>query len=108
MLTVELRATEGDAVGGVLVLPFGLNLDDGVSLAIDDAAPFGSLRFSTCLPVGCLLPFDFDANAVAAMRAGNAIAVHAAASETGQEVALSISLVGFPSALARVVAFDGS
>ena len=61
VLTVELRATEGDAVGGVLVLPFGLNLDDGVSLAIDDAASFGSLRFSTCLPVGCLVPLDFDA-----------------------------------------------
>jgi len=34
VLTVELRAPEGDAVSGVLVLPFGLHLDDGVSLAV--------------------------------------------------------------------------
>lgn len=107
VLTVELRATEADAVGGVLVLPFGLNLDHGVSLAIDDAAPSGSLRFSTCLPVGCLVPLDFDANAVAAMRAGNAIAVRAAASETGQEVGLSISLLGFTSAVTRVAELSG-
>lgn len=40
VLTVELRATEGDAVGGMLVLPFGLVLNDGVSLVIDDAAPW--------------------------------------------------------------------
>ncbi|RDE07922.1 hypothetical protein DVH29_14045 [Pelagibacterium lacus] len=39
VLTIELRAAEGgEAINGVLILPFGLRLDEGVTLAIDESA----------------------------------------------------------------------
>jgi len=102
VLSVELTATEGGAaVGGTLVMPFGLALDQGVVLSIDESEPLASLRFSTCLPAGCLVPLTFNMDAVTAMRAGTALKVKAAANESGQEVNFSISLSGFTSALTR-------
>lgn len=108
ILAVELQAAEeGAAANGVLVLPFGLDLDSGVSLAIDEATPLETLRFSTCLPVGCLVPLDFDPDTVAALKAGTALGLLASASDSGQELAFSISLAGFTSALARGAELGG-
>ncbi len=102
VLTIELSATEGgSAASGTLVLPFGLNLDQGVVLSIDEGEFLPPLRFSTCLPAGCLVPLTFNQDAVTVMRAGTALKVKVAASDSGQEVNFSISLTGFTSALAR-------
>lgn len=102
VLTVELTATEaGNAASGTLVIPFGLALESGVVLSIDEGAAMPALRFSTCLPAGCLIPLAFDQAALTAMRAGTALKARAAANGSGQEVNFSISLSGFTSALAR-------
>ncbi|MGE0503563.1 MAG: invasion associated locus B family protein [Rhizobiaceae bacterium] len=102
LLAVELAAAEGGkAANGALVLPFGLRLDDGVRLAIDDKAEPPVLRFSTCVPAGCVVPLAFDADAVKRLSAGTKLGVAATANEGGQDVAFSVSLSGFTSALAR-------
>lgn len=109
VLTLELTATEaGNAAAGTLVMPFGLKLDDGITLGIDEATPFQNLRFSTCLPAGCLVPLMFDASTIAALRAGTVLAIKARANNGGQEVSLSVSLHGFTTALARVAELGGS
>lgn len=108
ILAVELTATEGgNTAHGMLVLPFGLRLESGVRLTIDEAAPLAPLRFSTCLPAGCLVPFAFDGQTTSALKAGTAISVTATADDSGQEVAFSISLSGFISALARLTELGG-
>ena len=53
-----------------MVLPFGLALDHGVVLQVDDGAPGPVLRFRTCLPAGCVVPLSSDAKLVAAARKG--------------------------------------
>ena len=109
VLAMELSTREGNtAAGGALLLPFGLNLDAGITPAIDDAAPLPAWRFATCLPQGCLVTLDFDAATVSALRTGTALQLRAAAHETGQEVAFSISLSGFGSALDRLAELTGS
>lgn len=109
VLSVELTAAEGgSSAEGTLVLPFGLALDQGVVLSIDEGEFQPPLRFSTCLPAGCLVPLTFNADAVTAMRAGTALNVKAAANGSGQEVNFSISLAGFTSALARAAELSGS
>ena len=109
VLSVELTANDGgNAAGGTFVLPFGLALDQGVALSIDEGEPMASLRFSTCLPAGCLVPLTFDQNAITAMRAGAALKAKAAANGGGQDVNFSISLSGFTSALARAAELGGS
>jgi invasion protein IalB len=109
VLTIELQAPNGDnTANGTLVLPFGLQLDSGVVLSIDENEFLPALRFSTCLPVGCVVPLTFNADAISALRAGGKLAVKAAANESGQEVNLSISLLGFGSALDRITQLVGS
>lgn len=103
VLAIELNVPSGTKLTGVLVLPFGLALDSGAVLQIDDKPAGQPLRFRTCLPAGCLISLDFDAAMIAALRAGTAlkIKVHA---DGGKETALSISLQGFPAALDRTAA----
>lgn len=45
-------------------MPFDLKLDQGTTVAIDEHTPLPALRFSTCLPAGCLVPLTFDKDAV--------------------------------------------
>jgi len=109
VLSVELQAAEGgNTAAGTLVMPFGLALERGVLLAIDESEPLPPLRFSTCLPTGCLVPLVFNQGAVTALRAGTVLGARAVANAGGQEVNFTISLRGFPSALARAAELAGA
>lgn len=107
VLAVELQRKSGDVLAGTLVLPFGLSLDAGVSLRIDDAAAFKSSRFSTCVPAGCLVPLSFDAKTVAALRAGSTLKVKAQ-SVDARQLTFSISLKGFAAAFQRLKSLAGA
>jgi invasion protein IalB len=103
VLAIEFNAPSGNTVAGILVLPFGLALDKGVTLQIDDKPAGQPLRFRTCLPAGCVVPVSFDAPTLTVLRAGVALKVKATA-DGGQDVPFSISLQGFATALDRVAA----
>jgi invasion protein IalB len=103
LLAIELTAPATDKAEGTLILPFGLALDRPVTLHIDEAASGPTLRFRTCLPVGCLVGLAFDPPTVALLRKGTTLTVRATA-DGGQGTAFKISLNGFSGALDRVVA----
>lgn len=92
-----------ETAAGTLVLPFGFALDSGVQLSVDDGAPVASLRFSTCTPGGCLVPFEFGPDIVATLRAGGVLHVKGVVNETQKEAALKVSLKGFAGALDRTI-----
>lgn len=73
---------------------------------MDATAPGEPLRFLTCLPADCLVPLTFDAASVAALGTGTALRITATVDDSGQNVALSISLAGFTSTLARLAALS--
>ena len=99
VLAVELRPAD-DGAGGVMILPFGLVLAQGVTLRIDESEAGEPLPFSTCLPAGCIVPISFDAARIEALSQGTTLAVTATATNGG-ETNLAISLAGFTSALNR-------
>lgn len=101
VLSVELQP-KGEKVEGVLFLPFGLFLEKGVALKLGEA-DLAALRFSTCLPQGCVVPLSFDARALAQLRKADALRVNAA-TDTGQVQPFTISLKGFGPALDRATA----
>jgi len=102
VLAIEL-APLADKAEGTLVLPFGLLIDRGVTLRVDDSAALPVLRFRTCVPVGCLVTLSFDGKFVAELRKGVALKIGAVA-DGGKDAAFSISLKGFPAALDRTAA----
>jgi invasion protein IalB len=101
LLAVELGALSDKSAGGTIVLPFGLALAKGISISIDDNPIDGSLPFSTCLVVGCLVPVSFDEAMVGRLKAGVTLKIAAFAADSGQPIAFSVPLQGFTSALSR-------
>ena len=90
----------GDGVLGTLILPFGLDLDKGITAAVDDGQPGPNLRFRTCLPQGCMVSLNLAADMTAALKTGAALKV-ATIADGGAPTPFSVSLNGFASALAR-------
>lgn len=102
LLSVEIRP-KGAGAEGVLLMPFGLALDKGVTLKAGEADLGPALRFSTCLPQGCIVPLALDAKALGLLRKAPALTLSAFA-DNGQKVAFPVSLKGFPAALDRAAA----
>lgn len=102
VFAVELTPA-GDRIEGVLLLPFGLVLDQGVVLQVDEQAQGQPLRFRTCLVAGCLVPVTFDARQAAALRGGTALKMRVMP-EGGQSTVLTVSLKGLAGALDRTMA----
>lgn len=102
VLAVELQAAVNDTMAGTLLLPFGLLLDAGVTLQIDDKPALAPLGFRTCLSAGCVVPLSLDKNTIAALRAGASLKLKASAADTGQEVILTVSLKGLAAAIDRI------
>lgn len=102
LLAVELRPREQN-VQGSLVLPFGLALDKGVTLRVDDGPALAPLRFRTCLPGGCIVDLAFDTKILPLMRKRTALKIGTVA-DGGRETQLTVSLKGFSSALDRTIA----
>lgn len=99
---IELQAaTPAGQTDGVLLLPFGLKLDDGIKLKIDEQALGQGARFSTCVPAGCVVPVSFPKAATDALRKGEKLIVSATRNDTGEPSTFNVSLNGFTSAMNR-------
>lgn len=107
LLAIELASKSGEDASGTLALPFGLALSNGITLEVDDKKLDGSLQFSTCQMVGCLVPVSFDGDVMPLLKAGTTLKINAVAADTQQPVNFTISLNGFGSALARTAALSG-
>lgn len=101
------------------MLPFGLLLDNGVALRLENKPLGAQLRFRTCLPAGCLVPLSFDAATLSRLRRGTTLDVEAVADSDQQratgkllplprKVMFSISLKGFAEGLDRIKAIVGN
>jgi invasion protein IalB len=103
VLAVELQPSASGATG-TLVLPFGVALDNGATVQVDDGAPGARLRFRTCLPAGCIVPVNFDAQMLAQLRKGASMMIKAQPDGGGNEMQVPVSLKGFGAALDRTAA----
>jgi invasion protein IalB len=102
VLAMEIGKSADGSFSAMLIMPFGIELATGVSLQIDDAAIGSALNFSTCLPAGCLVPVAIDDEKVDALKAGTALTLIAAGSDSSDPISFSISLNGFSGAFARL------
>lgn len=101
VFAIELRSTRNGKTDGTVLMPFGLNLEAGAVLKLDDKDLGKGLRFSTCVPQGCLLPVSFRSVATDAMRKGKKLVVASLNLSSNEPVTFNISLNGFGAALTR-------
>ena len=104
VLAIEIIPRPDGTATGTLVLPFGLSLEAGAVLQIDEQEPRPALRFSTCLPAGCIVPVSLDETLLAALGEGGALKLYVTPIDAAQPLPLSISLKGFAAALERTSA----
>ena len=100
---VELRMAKDGSGEGTILMPFGLKLDAGVVLKLDDQSIGEGLRFSTCMAQGCLLPVSFPSAGMEAIRHARTFTVGALNVSNNQLLTIGISLNGFAVALDRAV-----
>jgi invasion protein IalB len=99
---IQLRTPKDGKTEGTVLMPFGLKLDSGAILSLDDKDLGQGLRFSTCTPQGCLLPVSLQTVTIEAMKKGKMLTVASLNLNNGEVVAFKISLEGFAAASARV------
>lgn len=99
LITVELQPM-ADKVVGAAILPFGLVLDRGLTLQIDDKAAGSPVRFHTCLPAGCIIPLSFEGAGLSNLRSGTVLKAKAIA-DGGRDADFTISLKGLAAAIDR-------
>lgn len=103
VFAIELRPPQDGRAEGTILMPFGLKLDNGAVLRLDDKDLGQGLRFSTCFPQGCLLPISFPTVATDAMKTGKTLTVAALNLSSGEPTSFNVSLAGFSAALARII-----
>jgi invasion protein IalB len=104
VLLIELVPGHGDSLAGTLIMPFGLLLDAGVALYVNEKPAGKSHRFRTCIPAGCMVPLQLGASSlVTALRSGTTLKLIATPSDGTQPVTFIVSLKGFPAALDRAI-----
>ncbi|GBQ06674.1 invasion associated locus B family protein [Saccharibacter floricola] len=91
---------QGDQTHGVALLPFGLDLNHGLTV-VTDGLPVGDIySFTTCLPEGCIVPLDLDEGQFSALEKSQ----HASLSFmtlSGHVMKLPLSSAGLEKALER-------
>lgn len=91
---------QGDQTHGVALLPFGLDLNRGLTVVMD-GLPVGDIySFTTCMPEGCIVPLDLDDGQLSGLEKSQ----HASLSFmtlSGQVMKFPLSTAGLEKALAR-------
>jgi invasion protein IalB len=99
---IEIQPFKDGKSGATILMPFGLKLEAGAILKLDEKDFGPGLRFSTCGAQGCLLPISFPSSAVEAMKKGKTLTAASLDISSGEAVTFNISLNGFPAAFARL------
>lgn len=100
VLSLSFKLAEEDSATLTAVTPFGLDVlsELGVSIADDTIA---SVRFQTCLPVGCVAMAEVSKDVIEQLSTAEAMQVTLPAFG-GERIDLTVSLLGFGQAWQRL------
>ncbi len=101
VFVLELRTPKDGKTEGTILMPFGLKLDSGVILKVDDKDLGQGLRFSTCVPQGCLVPVSLPTVATDTMKKAKTLTIASLNFNSGEVVAFNVPLEGFAGGTAR-------
>jgi invasion protein IalB len=103
----ELQIPANGRSEGIVLMPFGLAIEAGVSFKLDEQALGKGAPYSMCTSEGCLVPISFPTLALDGMRAAKTLTVTAQKSGSSDPAAIAVPLQGFPQAFDRAVALSG-
>lgn len=103
----ELSAPKDGRAEGVILMPFGMAIDPGVTFKLDEQALGKGAPYSTCTGEGCLVPISFPTLATDGMRNAKTLTVIGQKTGNNEPASIVVPLVGFPQAFDRAVALSG-
>jgi invasion protein IalB len=108
---IELRVPREGRADGIILMPFGLAIEPGVTFKLDDQVLGKGAPYTACNGDGCLVPISLPTLATDGMRAAKNLYVtgqkSATGGGTGEPTTITVPLVGFPQALDRAAALSG-
>ncbi|GEP09306.1 invasion associated locus B family protein [Methylobacterium gnaphalii] len=105
--SVELRAPKDGRAEGLILMPFGMQIEPGVSFKLDDRTLGKGAPYSYCVSDGCLVPISLPTLATDTMKTAQTMSVSAMKPDAKEPTVISIPLMGFAAAFARAAAFGG-
>lgn len=105
LFSVELRVPKDGRTEGLILMPFGLQIEPGVTFKLDDRALGKGAPYSYCVADGCLVPISLPTLATDAMKTAQNLTVTAKKPDTEEPTVITVPLSGFAAAYARSAAF---
>lgn len=105
LFSVELKVPKDGRTEGLILMPFGLQIEPGVTFKLDDRGLGKGAPFSYCIADGCLVPISLPTLATDAMKTAQNLTVTAAKPDTKEPTVITVPLSGFAAAFARSIAF---
>ncbi|MCJ2059339.1 invasion associated locus B family protein [Methylobacterium sp. J-048] len=104
---VELQTPIDGRSEGIVLMPFGLSIESGVTFKLDEQTLGKGAPYSLCVSDGCLVPISFPALALDGMRNAKTLLVTGQKASGTEPATITVPLEGFPQALDRAVALSG-
>lgn len=110
---IELKSPQDGQAQGVVVMPFGLAIEPGITFKLDDQVLGKGAPYSSCTGEGCLVSISLPTLATDAMRSAKTLTVTgrkttgATGIEAGEPASITVPLVGFSQAFDRAMALSG-
>lgn len=102
--SIELRVPKDGRAEGLILMPFGLQIESGVTFKLDDRSLGKGAPYSYCIADGCLVPISLPTVATDAMKTAQSLTVSATKPDAKEPTVISAPLSGFAAAFARSIA----
>lgn len=103
----ELRTPKEGRAEGVILMPFGLAIEPGITFKLDEAVLGKGAFYVSCTAEGCLVPISFPALATDTMKTAKALVVTGKKAGNDEAVTITMPLTGFAAAFERAAALGG-
>lgn len=101
---IELKTTANDRTDGLILMPFGFQIEPGLNFKIDDAVLGKGAPYYTCSSEGCLVPVSLPVLATDTMKTAKNLFILALKQDATEPTTITVPLNGFGTALARATA----
>jgi invasion protein IalB len=104
---VELQTPVDGRSQGLVLMPFGLSIEPGVTFKLDEQTLGKGAPYTSCGVDGCFVPISFPTLALDGMRTAKKLFVTGQKASGSDPATIAVPLEGFPQALDRAVALSG-
>ena len=105
LFAFELRTPKDGRAEGLILMPFGLAIEPGITFKLDDSVLGKGAPYVSCSQEGCVVSISFPMLATDAMRTAKTLQVIGVKPGTNEPQPIAVPLGGFAAVWDRAIAF---